>query len=1424
MTNVRRTRESFRADPEVLAEVVMGSWNPAPSTEWSLRQLNSVRGWLRRQDGGGAQKGLLLYTPSPERDIAKLRSSGRDLSNIVLMTEGDAETPDSVAGALRVSNLGDSVFAIGDATRNEYAGRIIAVTGSMGKTTVQTLLSQVLAEQHSVYTRRSDLNGIRATRSRLLSLTDEDYAVFEVPRAILPGAEKVLRPDIAVITAIAEAHMEALGSLESTARRKAEILRGLPRDGTAVINRDAPFSDLIIEIAREQTSHVITYGTTAEADIRLLDYDPQSHTVTAETQGRTLSYVLGATGEHNALNSLSVIGVLQGLGLDPQAYLKTFEEFEPVQGRGKTTEVTVGDKPVTMIDQSFNANPASIRAALVDFQAQYQDRSRILILGDMKELGPESEALHADLVPDIVKSRPERVYLVGPLMAKVWANLPDDIRGAHTMTPQQLLRLIPGELEGHPAVLVKSSHDTGLYTLVEAWQENPADPESAAVVPQTWRVKLSGPAVQGVGLRRWIRGVARQRGVDGWVRNIKDGHPENVVEILVRGDRSPLMEVLGKVHHGSPGSSIRRVEAELVDVVPSKGFVWRKARTWEESEAELAERTAGSSRSGADEGSSEALPDMTEPTSSSVIHHAGTNNVQVLTGVTELHDIHAARAANAKAFIVMDQSEMDRAGAGVGMGDDGASEAIAAGADIVVTPSISESLTIDFLRRHPVIRLNAEATRTTDVSGPSWALEVREADSSSGTPAVHLRAYLTYPGQDGRRPATAEELSGAYQAGMSSASRSERFLEHVDSVVDASGAYLSVQVDQSGRVKNTSSTGLTVPAGWEENSKARFSVDARLLTTSRVLHHEMDRRGMEPESITSNFVVGHHDGSDFAYYLSSGHNAPYTAVKAVGNKQVARALLTSSGLSVARGEHFSDPREVDSALKMLPSLGSVVLKPVDGTKGKGVTVGVTSPEGLRQAWDEAFSAAKSGILLEQQFEGVEARFTVVGEDCVAVARRTPPTITGDGSSTVRELINAKNQERRRNPHLVNRPIILNRARVNRLAEHSLSLSTVLRVGRAYIIDDKAGFSTGAESVDITESIHPSYSDIAVNAMRAVPGLTVAGVDILVQDFDEPATPENHIIIELNSQPGLGGHHFPVHGSARNVAGAMIELDRRPRSERTFNVHIDSDVSPHPRRARGSDANALLLAQAFEHEGFRVTWLTGDYFHAEKGSVITNIWGSFTSLTGKSAIIATRHPKISHDLMSRRDIPMPRGRRVVPSDRSGRSLRNGAKALAHAASFHSATLRVGNDLPVEVDAQDSQAFLQVWQRLSKRTKHGIIVEERSPGLRFRFLIAYENALCVAGDTAPGSTDDGGEAVHESYSATAVRAVRAFPGLDLAEVTVAIEDPRDSADPSNHTVLAVRPKPGLPKFVRASPHEESRLAETIVQLHIAALTAA
>jgi len=247
-----------------------------------------------------------------------------------------------------------------------------------------------------------------------------------------------------------------------------------------------------------------------------------------------------------------------------------------------------------------------------------------------------------------------------------------------------------------------------------------------------------------------------------------------------------------------------------------------------------------------------------------------------------------------------------------------------------------------------------------------------------------------------------------------------------------------------------------------------------------------------------------------------------------------------AGVSIAKGKFFRINQKKE-AEEFALSMKTCVVKPADGNRGKGVTVGVSNKNAFEIAWLNAASLTKDGILIEEQFMGgVEARYLVINNRCVAVIKRIPPHVIGNGFDTVDILINKKNQVRNTNPSLSYRPIIMNQHRISVIQKQGLELDSVPDKDKIVLIDWKAGLSTGADSYDITDEVHPLFKKVAEKISLTVPGLDIIGVDILAHDHFKEPNSSNHIVVEANTRPDIGGHHYPVYGKPRNVSRLIVE--------------------------------------------------------------------------------------------------------------------------------------------------------------------------------------------------------------------------------------------------------------------------------------------
>ncbi|MEZ5691706.1 MAG: UDP-N-acetylmuramoyl-tripeptide--D-alanyl-D-alanine ligase [Rickettsiales bacterium] len=367
----------------------------------------------------------------------------------------------------------DALVALADMARynrKRCAAKIVGVTGSVGKTSTKDMLSIALAVHGKTYVTSGNFNNHIGLPLSLTNMPiDTQYAVFEMGMnhagEILYLTE-IARPDIAVVSCVEAVHMEFFDSVDDIAKAKAEIFEGLAEDGVAIINADQLyFSDLDFS--------KITFGKSSGADLQLLDYKPfvGGCEVHADILGNDIKYKIGAIGYHFAVISLSVLAVCNALGLDIKKSAAALAAFSEARGRGEVAEITVGDKRVLLINDSYNASPVSMRGAFAKtsevWQAGGRKGRKIAFLGDMLELGKDAGMLHKELADTLRKENFDKIYAAGDLMHNLYDALPENMRGAYAENIDELSELAFDALQKNDVVLIKGSHGSSMYKLAE---------------------------------------------------------------------------------------------------------------------------------------------------------------------------------------------------------------------------------------------------------------------------------------------------------------------------------------------------------------------------------------------------------------------------------------------------------------------------------------------------------------------------------------------------------------------------------------------------------------------------------------------------------------------------------------------------------------------------------------------------------------------------------------------------------------------------------------------------------------------------------------------------------------------------------------------------------------------------------------------
>ena len=314
--------------------------------------------------------------------------------------------------------------------------------------------------------------GVPLTLARMPAQTE--FGIFEIGMnhaGEITPLTKMVRPHIAIITTIAPVHLEAFDSIEGIADAKAEIFSGLEPGGMAIVHRDiAQYERIAIQAG---SLHVLSFGESEDANARLLSTSPQSEGqhITAQILGTQLTYHLGAPGRHMAINSLSILLAAHSLGLDLATAAQALAYFKPPTGRGARFELPIANGTLTLIDESYNANPASMRAALTLLGEMEVTGRRIAILGDMLELGPQSADLHQGLIDSILANKIDLVFASGPMMKHLFDALPASLKGEWVAEAQALVSVLTQSIKAGEALMIKGSNGSRMGPVVAKLKE-----------------------------------------------------------------------------------------------------------------------------------------------------------------------------------------------------------------------------------------------------------------------------------------------------------------------------------------------------------------------------------------------------------------------------------------------------------------------------------------------------------------------------------------------------------------------------------------------------------------------------------------------------------------------------------------------------------------------------------------------------------------------------------------------------------------------------------------------------------------------------------------------------------------------------------------------------------------------------------------
>ncbi|MBV8061851.1 MAG: UDP-N-acetylmuramoylalanyl-D-glutamyl-2,6-diaminopimelate--D-alanyl-D-alanine ligase [Alphaproteobacteria bacterium] len=392
----------------------------------------------------------------------------------------------AAAPVIMVDDTVAALQALGRAGRARSSATIVAVTGSVGKTSCKEMLRLALGAVDSTHASIGSYNnhwGVPLSLARMPQ--DVRFGVFELGMnhaGELGPLSQMVRPDVAMITTIEPVHMAFFDSLDGIADAKAEIFQGLPSTGTAILNRDNAYYDRLLATAEKQgTKKILSFGKHAKADAQMISYTPtpDGAIVSARIIGTPVTFTLSVPGEHIAQNAISVLLTAVVAGGDLQVCAAALEAYRQPKGRGviETIDLPAGGN-FTLIDESYNASPTAVRfaARVLGQMVPQSGGRRIMVLGDMRELGQSGADYHRALATDITQAGIDVVYCCGELTHHLYEALPADLRGSWAEDSMTLAPIVSSAIQANDIVSVKGSLSMSMDTIVDLLSTNPATP------------------------------------------------------------------------------------------------------------------------------------------------------------------------------------------------------------------------------------------------------------------------------------------------------------------------------------------------------------------------------------------------------------------------------------------------------------------------------------------------------------------------------------------------------------------------------------------------------------------------------------------------------------------------------------------------------------------------------------------------------------------------------------------------------------------------------------------------------------------------------------------------------------------------------------------------------------------------------------
>ncbi|RTQ33793.1 Mur ligase [Variovorax gossypii] len=451
-----------------MARVTGGEWVVKPEDGWRAAGV-AQRSFMR--------KGRVVFdhqTRPSKTPLAAVTLKGVLQPAAAVLCSDPKPHLDKRVPVLKVSNVLQAVLELGDHARAEFAGRVCGVLGSgAGSGTVAAMLAGALTVWGEVGQPEGNISLPSGIAWNMTCMPRHAaYWVLEMGTSHMPASAQLVRPSLMVVTGLSTASQKHRGPSEAAARLDSRIFQAMVPGDSVVLNRDMAEFATFAEAAMAQQLQIVTCGEHRDADVRLLGFDHGE--VQALVAGEPFQLWLNAPGRHMGASAIAALAALQAMRLPLAAAVEPFAHFEPPGGRGALHTIHIGGGSFKLIDETYDANPSSMRAALeLLSQAPCEPARRVAILGDMQELGPAAQRHHLDLEAELLASQPDRVLLCGPLMRALHARIRTKVRSHWFVDVSDLSTALGGLLQPGDWVLAKSSAGIGLSRLARVLKALP---------------------------------------------------------------------------------------------------------------------------------------------------------------------------------------------------------------------------------------------------------------------------------------------------------------------------------------------------------------------------------------------------------------------------------------------------------------------------------------------------------------------------------------------------------------------------------------------------------------------------------------------------------------------------------------------------------------------------------------------------------------------------------------------------------------------------------------------------------------------------------------------------------------------------------------------------------------------------------------